>query len=141
LDPNVTKKKPNPAPKATTKTQKLNDALHENGSTPKSERSICKSSNDAAHLPLPRNGSVYSKTEAYAVLSVFPKFTYERGLAIRKAHETGYIPRSWRQIYKFLEKAERGGTIDDTTNWGEKSINKSWDLQFSKLKEYKRKYG
>jgi hypothetical protein len=151
LDPNVTKKKPSSAPKATTKTPKLNDATaHENGYIPKSERSTCKiaekverfipKSNDAAHLPLPRNGSVYSKTEAYAVLSVFPKFTRERGLAVRMAHENGYIPSSERNIYKFLQNAERGGRIVDT-NWGEKSINYSWDLQFSKLKEYKRKYG
>jgi hypothetical protein len=121
LDPTVTKIKPCSSPKDATKPPE---------------------SNDAVHIPVPRNGSVYTKSEAFKVLSSFPKYSKGRGFAIKVANEKGYIPYSERNIYKFLEKAERGVHIDDTTCWKFRMpIQNIWEQRFSELKEFKRKYG
>ena len=135
LDLHVTKIKPRSSPKDATKPPE---------SKPRSSPKVATKSpesNDAVHLPLPRNGSVYTKSEALEVLSSFPKYSKERGLAIRIASEEGYIPNNSRNIYKFLEKAERGANIDDTCWKVRADMQNIWEQRFSELKEFKRKYG
>ena len=135
LDLNVTKIKPHSSPKNATKPPE---------SKPRSSPKVATKSpesNDAVHLPLPRNGSVYTKSEALEILSSFPKYSKGRGLAIRIASEEGYIPKNKRNIYKFLEKAERGANVDDTCWKFRADTQNIWEQRFSELKEFKRKYG
>jgi hypothetical protein len=135
FDPNVTKTKPRSSPKDATKPPESKPRSSPKDATKPPE------SNDAAHLPLPRNGSVYTKSESFKVLSSFPKFSKGRGHAIKVASEKGYIPNNKRNIYKFLEKAERGGNIEDTCWKARADIQILWKQRFSELKEFKRKYG
>lgn len=130
LDPTVTKKK------ASKSSESDDDRAGDDGDV---------------HLPLPRNGSEYTRLEAIEVLTAFPKFSRKRSNAIRIATEKGWAPISQRNIYKMIEKAESGGHIHDS-NWNEhwRAAQKTateeapaskWDQRFSELKEYKRKYG
>jgi len=98
------------------------------------------------NLPLPKDGSVYRRCELVRVLSSFPKRTRERKLAIIIARERGFAPISERNIYKLLEKAERGDHIEDT-NWHALApkpvpgFDTTWEKRFNELKEYKHKHG
>ena len=98
------------------------------------------------NLPLPEDGSVYRRCELVRVLSSFPKRTRERKLAIIIARERGFAPISERNIYKLLEKAERGDHIEDT-DWHALApkpvpgFDTTWEKRFNELKEYKHKHG
>jgi hypothetical protein len=75
-----------------------------------------KSSDEAKEctLPLPQNGSTYTKSEAVNVAKQFKKQSRERGLAIETMIKKGYVPGSARTMQRLLERDAEGKPIMDT---------------------------
>jgi len=163
LDPNVTKQKPaiGVSTSSSSKGGKQNTPMQQNQS----------STDEEINLPLPKNGTIYTKAEAANILLSFPKYSHERTLAISSMHNKGYIPLSKQFIYKFVANVERGETFKHSDRWivhggyrppklqSLTAVNDSdnddddvhadnsgivcgvWEQRFAELKQYKEKFG
>jgi len=109
LDPNVTKLKPaiGVSSSSSSKGVEQNTPMQQNQS----------STDEEINLPLPKNGTMYTKAEAANILLSFPKYSHERTLAISSMHNKGYIPLSKRYIYKFVANVDRGETFKYSDRW------------------------
>jgi hypothetical protein len=80
------------------------------------------------NLPLPQNGTMYTKIEAVAVLSQYPKSSRERGQAFKAVVELGYVPQSKTALYTLMKRAEEGRhPIANDLEWNEVGRPKQLD--------------
>lgn len=163
LDPNVTKQKPAIGVSTSSKGGALTTMNKQKTQMQQNQ----SSSDEEINLPLPQNGTMYTKAEAANILLSFPKYSHERTLAISGMHNKEYIPLCVRQIYKFAAKVERGETFKHSDRWivhgghrppklkslaavddGDNDdagnggfVRGSWEERFAELKQYKKKFG
>ena len=67
-------------------------------------------------LPQPKHDSVYSKSEAIAIIKTYKEKSRERGKAIQAMVQRGYVPNSAKSMYRLLYKVEQGIPINDEWN-------------------------
>ena len=61
----------------------------------------------------PRNGTIYTKSEALATAKLYKKKSKDRGLAMRAMIETGLTPTSVKTIQRLIQADEEGHPIVD----------------------------